>query len=148
MVQRCSSLSESGEDGGSVERHPSGTVGSGGLTEESDHREHREGDPGDEERRRHCPDRSQPPCRWRRFGEIRECNRREYYGYKVAAMTDGQSKGAVSSDLDADHLTFLVLSLAGWWSAVPQVARMIAGAESEAEHARRRASVVMAASHD
>lgn len=74
-----------------------------------------------------------------------EAERREYYGYKVAAMTDGQAKDAVTRDLDADHLMFLVLSLAGWWSAVPQVARMITGTESEAEHARRRASVVAAA---
>lgn len=74
-----------------------------------------------------------------------EAERREYYGYKVAAMSDGQSTGAVSNAIDADHLMFLVLSLAGWWSAVPQVARMITAAESKAEHARRRASVVMAA---
>ncbi|WP_437583907.1 hypothetical protein ACSAGD_01265 [Paramicrobacterium sp. CJ85] len=38
-----------------------------------------------------------------------------------------------------------MLSLAGWWSAVPQVARMITGAESESEHERRRASIIAAA---
>lgn len=74
-----------------------------------------------------------------------EAERREYYGYKVTAMADGQANGNVTSDIDADHLMFLVLSLAGWWSAVPQVARMITAAESDAEHARRRASVVAAA---
>ena len=40
---------------------------------------------------------------------------------------------------------FLSLSLAGWWSAVPQVARMITGPEDDAAHARRRASVITAA---
>lgn len=74
-----------------------------------------------------------------------EAERREYYGYKVTAMTDGQAKGVMSTDIAPDHLMFLVLSLAGWWSAVPQVARMITGAESTQEHARRRASVVAAA---
>lgn len=74
-----------------------------------------------------------------------EDQRREYYGYKTAAVSDGQSAGIITDDLDADHLMFLVLSLAGWWSAVPQVARMITGPASDAEHARRRASVVEAA---
>lgn len=74
-----------------------------------------------------------------------EAERREYYGYKVAAVADGQVAGAVTTEIDPDHLMFLVLSLASWWSAVPQVARMIAGATDDAEHARRRASVVAAA---
>src|SRR5690625_75164 len=74
-----------------------------------------------------------------------EQERREYYGYKTAAVADGQARGMVSAEFDADHLIFLVLSLAGWWSAVPQVARMITGEADEAEHQRRRASVVAAA---
>lgn len=74
-----------------------------------------------------------------------ETQRREYYGYKTDAVADGQAHGAVTGEFDADHLIFLVLSLAGWWSAVPQVARMIAGEPTPAEHARRRASVVAAA---
>jgi AcrR family transcriptional regulator len=74
-----------------------------------------------------------------------EEQRREYYGYKVQAVAGGQRQGTVSRALDADHLAFLVLALAGWWSAVPQVARMLTGPESADEHARRRASVVEAA---
>lgn len=74
-----------------------------------------------------------------------EEQRRDYYGYKTAAVAEGQAHGAVTGEFDADHLIFLVLSLAGWWSAVPQVARMITGADSESEHDRRRASVVAAA---
>ncbi|WP_196062549.1 MULTISPECIES: TetR family transcriptional regulator [unclassified Serratia (in: enterobacteria)] len=71
--------------------------------------------------------------------------RREYYRYKVQAVTDGQHQGVVTQALDADHLAFLILALAGWWSAVPQVARMLTGPDSAEEHARRRASVVEAA---
>ena len=74
-----------------------------------------------------------------------EEQRREYYGYKTAAVSDGQARGTVTSDFDADHLIFLVLSLAGWWAAVPQVARMITGPATEAENQRRRASVIGAA---
>ncbi|MBA0051130.1 TetR family transcriptional regulator [Streptomyces sp. AJS327] len=75
-----------------------------------------------------------------------ERQRRRYYGYKTAAVRDAQDRGVVTSEFDADHLIFLVLSLAGWWSAVPQVARMLTGeAGDDAEHARRRASVVAAA---
>lgn len=71
--------------------------------------------------------------------------RREYYGYKVQAVAEGQRQGTVTSALAADHLAFLVLALAGWWSAVPQVARMLTGQDSEEEESRRRTSVVEAA---
>ncbi|MFT0846255.1 TetR family transcriptional regulator [Actinomycetaceae bacterium L2_0104] len=74
-----------------------------------------------------------------------EEQRREYYGYKSDAVADGQAHGAVTADIDSGHLVFLVLALAGWWSAVPQVARMLTGPADEAEHARRRAAVVLAA---
>ena len=74
-----------------------------------------------------------------------EPQRREHYGCKVEAVAEGQRQGAVTRALEADHLAFLVLALAGWWSAVPQVARMLTGQDSEQEHARRRASVVEAA---
>uniref|UniRef100_UPI000DEFF6A8 TetR/AcrR family transcriptional regulator n=1 Tax=Edaphovirga cremea TaxID=2267246 RepID=UPI000DEFF6A8 len=74
-----------------------------------------------------------------------EEQRREYYGYKIEAVADGQRQGVVTQALEADHLAFLVLALAGWWSAVPQVARMLTGPDSTEEHARRRASVVEAA---
>ncbi|MBG6246717.1 TetR family transcriptional regulator [Candidatus Symbiopectobacterium sp. 'North America'] len=74
-----------------------------------------------------------------------EEQRREYYGYKIQAVADGQREGKVTQAIEADHLAFLVLSLAGWWSAVPQVARMLTGPLSMKEHDRRRASVIGAA---
>lgn len=74
-----------------------------------------------------------------------EALRREYYGYKVQAVADGQRQGTVTQALEPDHLAFLILALAGWWSAVPQVARMLTGCDDDAEHVRRRASVVKAA---
>lgn len=74
-----------------------------------------------------------------------EALRRDYYVYKTRVVEDGQRHGEVTTAFDADHLTFLVLALAGWWYAVPQVARMLTGADSDKERARRRASVVEAA---
>lgn len=74
-----------------------------------------------------------------------EAQRRDYYACKIQAVAEGQSLGTVTRTLEPDHLAFLVLALAGWWSAVPQVARMFTGRDDDTEHARRRASVVEAA---
>lgn len=70
---------------------------------------------------------------------------RALYSYKTAAVLDGQRGKVITGDFDADHIVFLVLSLASWWSSVPQVARMLTGPATEAEHAWRRESVVRAA---
>ena len=66
-------------------------------------------------------------------------------GEVPAAVLRGQEAGAVTGDFDAAQLMVLVLSIAGWWATVPQVARMLCGPLSEEEHARRRAAVVRAA---
>jgi hypothetical protein len=49
--------------------------------------------------------------------------------------------------LAPDLLHFLLLSIAGYWALLPQVARMIASAATDdtSEDARRRACVVEAA---
>lgn len=75
-----------------------------------------------------------------------EAQRREHYRDKVEAVTAGQRSGAISSAHSPDQLVFLIFAIAGWWSAVPQVARMISGPVNEQEHARRRDTVVRAAS--
>jgi AcrR family transcriptional regulator len=76
-----------------------------------------------------------------------EEHRQQHYGRKNAAVEEGRAAGAVTSAIAPDLLNFLLLSLAAYWAAVPQVARMITGAttEAEEEHVRRRASVVEAA---
>jgi AcrR family transcriptional regulator len=81
-------------------------------------------------------------------GEVpEEQARREYYGHKSSALAAGQSAGTITSTVAPDLLHFLLLSLAGYWAALPQVARMITGtgADDAAEDARRRAAVVEAA---
>lgn len=74
-----------------------------------------------------------------------ETLRREHYEQKAAVVADGQAEGAVTGQVDADHLMFLILCVAGSWSASPHVARMMTGPESDSENARRRASVILAA---
>ncbi len=72
--------------------------------------------------------------------------RREFYVHKVAALREGQVAGSITAAIAPDLLNFLLLSLAGYWSALPQVARMVTGATADAEEdARRRAGVVEAA---
>jgi AcrR family transcriptional regulator len=87
-----------------------------------------------------------------------EINRTAHYQRKVQAFAAAQRDGLLDDDLDPAHLVFLIIALAAWWQAVPQLARMITGADSadpadpansgdsaSSEHARRRASVVRAA---
>jgi AcrR family transcriptional regulator len=76
-----------------------------------------------------------------------ETGRAQYYRRKVEAFASAQRDGVLTDQLDAAHLAFFVIALSAWWFAVPQVARMLTGADgsSEAERTRRRAAVVQAA---
>ena len=76
-----------------------------------------------------------------------EINRTSHYKSKARAYAAAQHEGVLSHDLPPEHLVFLIIGLAAWWFSVPQLARMLTGAEDGEpnEHARRRASVVRAA---
>jgi AcrR family transcriptional regulator len=76
-----------------------------------------------------------------------EEQRSTYYGRKTAAIHDGQAAGVLSSAPDPDLLNFLIAALAGYWTAMPQVARMMTGSAGDqaTEHDRRRAAVAEAA---
>ncbi|MEU7527972.1 TetR family transcriptional regulator [Saccharothrix sp. NPDC042600] len=71
-----------------------------------------------------------------------EEGRRAHYERKASALREAQGAGVVDDRVDATELLFLNMALASWWVAVPQVARMVTGAE---DHAARRAAVVEAA---
>jgi AcrR family transcriptional regulator len=73
--------------------------------------------------------------------------RREFYERNTSALAHGHFGGSVASTLVPDLLHFLLLSIAGYWAVLPQVARMITGATTDdaSEDARRRAFVVEAA---
>jgi AcrR family transcriptional regulator len=76
-----------------------------------------------------------------------EQSRREFYERNTSALAHGQFGGAHASTLAPDLLHFLLLSIAGYWAVLPQVARMITDATTDdaSEDARRRACVVEAA---
>ena len=76
-----------------------------------------------------------------------EANRTAHCRHKAQAYAAAQRAGVLDDDLDPEHLVFLIIALAAWWIAAPQLTRMLTGADDSdpAEHARRRASVVRAA---
>ncbi|MEV7627166.1 TetR family transcriptional regulator [Actinoplanes sp. NPDC089786] len=78
---------------------------------------------------------------------VNATTRTTHYDRKVAATAQAQRDGVVDGGIDAGHLMFMVIGLAAWWFAVPQLATMLTGSDSDApgEHARRRAAVVEAA---
>ncbi|TQS44524.1 TetR family transcriptional regulator [Cryptosporangium phraense] len=75
-----------------------------------------------------------------------EAVRRVHYRDKAEAIGQAQRDGLLDDTIPAHHLMFLLLSVANWWFAAPQVARMLtAGPIDEDEWVARRASVVEAA---
>jgi AcrR family transcriptional regulator len=76
-----------------------------------------------------------------------EVDRTAHYKKKAAAYAVAQRDGVLDAELDPEHLVFMIIALAAWWFCVPQLARMLTGADDEnpREHARRRAFVVRAA---
>ncbi len=78
---------------------------------------------------------------------VSEETRRSHYDVKVAATAQAQRDGIIDGEIDAGHLMFMVIGLAAWWFAVPQMATLLTGqdADSPGEQARRRAFVVEAA---
>lgn len=54
-----------------------------------------------------------------------EASRTEHYRRKITAFRDAQTAGRISDEICATDMAFLVIALAGWWHAVPQVTRMM-----------------------
>ncbi len=76
-----------------------------------------------------------------------EVKRREHYQQKVDVIAEAQRDGTLSDEIPPGDLLFLLIAIAAWWSAVPQILRMTeAGSPTPASAARRRrASAVRAA---
>ncbi|TDD11734.1 TetR/AcrR family transcriptional regulator [Nonomuraea deserti] len=76
-----------------------------------------------------------------------EIVRTELYAGKAKAVAAAQQAALIDDTLDPAHLIFLVIALSSYWSAAPQIARMLSGSDvrDSAEAAHRRAAVVHAA---
>ncbi|EPH45998.1 TetR family transcriptional regulator [Streptomyces aurantiacus] len=73
-----------------------------------------------------------------------EYERQAHYDSKVAAFEEAQARGVITDAIPATDLLFMLVALAGWASAVPQMRRILVGAGDE-DRARLRASVRAAA---
>lgn len=71
-----------------------------------------------------------------------EDGRVAHYRRKVEAFRAAQADGLLAPSPVAADLMFMIVALAAWWAAVPQLARMVTG---PVDVARRRAAVVEAA---
>ncbi|MCX5256006.1 TetR family transcriptional regulator [Streptomyces canus] len=73
-----------------------------------------------------------------------ETGRQEHYRHKIDALQDAQDRGVLSDAIPARDLLFLLIALANWAVVVPQMRRIVVGAD-ESDHERLRASVREAA---
>ena len=58
-----------------------------------------------------------------------EDERQEHYRRKVAAVQDGQDRGVITDVIPARDLLFLLVALANWATVVPQMRRVLVGAD-------------------
>ncbi|MFF4256456.1 TetR family transcriptional regulator [Streptomyces sp. NPDC001663] len=58
-----------------------------------------------------------------------EEERQEHYRRKVAAVQDGQDRGVITDAFPARDLLFLLVALANWSTVVPQMRRVLVGAD-------------------
>ncbi|MFJ6074689.1 TetR family transcriptional regulator [Streptomyces sp. NPDC093065] len=78
-------------------------------------------------------------------GELpHEAERQDHYARKVAAVRDGQERGLVTDAIAAPDLLFLLIGMANWASLMPQMKRVLVGAE-DTDTERLRASIKKAA---
>ncbi len=80
---------------------------------------------------------------------VNEAVRTAHYQRTVAMFAEAQRNGILNDDLEPAKLVFLLIGLAAWWFAVPQLARMVTGSDGRVptERRRRRTCVVNAAQH-
>lgn len=70
------------------------------------------------------------------------------YAAKTEAIASAQRAGLINDRIPAPDFVFLLIALSSYWSAAPQIARMLASGDDDptTEPTRRRAAVVEAAS--
>ncbi|MFF7355148.1 MULTISPECIES: TetR/AcrR family transcriptional regulator [Streptomyces] len=73
-----------------------------------------------------------------------EPTRQDHYARKVAALADGQARGVITDAFPPGDLLLLLTALANWMAVVPQMRRILTGAQ-DTDRDRLRASVKEAA---
>ncbi|MFE9453042.1 TetR family transcriptional regulator [Streptomyces sp. NPDC006739] len=73
-----------------------------------------------------------------------ESARQDQYARKVAPIADDQARGVITDAIPAGDLLMLVVALANWSAVVPQMRRILTGAE-DGDRDRLRASIEEAA---
>lgn len=73
-----------------------------------------------------------------------EESRRDHYARKAEVIRDGQARGVITDVIPAGDLLILLNALTNWLAVVPQLRRVITGAQ-DTGHDRLRASVKEAA---
>ncbi|MBL1074184.1 TetR family transcriptional regulator [Nocardia sp. 2] len=69
--------------------------------------------------------------------------RASHYAEKVASLAAAQRAGALPDEVAPGYLLYAVAALAAWFFAVPQVVRMILGADTDDPDALRAALVAL-----
>ena len=71
-----------------------------------------------------------------------EAERTEHYVRKIAAIAEAQRRGDLGSDVSPEVLMYSVVALANFWTALPQIVRMLmTGVADDTPEARREALV-------
>ncbi|WBO65248.1 TetR family transcriptional regulator [Streptomyces camelliae] len=70
--------------------------------------------------------------------------RQDHYARKVAALTDGQARGVITDAIPAGDLLLLITAVVNWMAVVPQMRRIVTGAQ-DTDRDRLRASIKEAA---
>jgi AcrR family transcriptional regulator len=71
-----------------------------------------------------------------------ESERTEHYIQKIASIAEAQRRGAVGEDVRPEVLMSAVIALAGFWTALPQIVRMLmTGVADDTPESRREALV-------
>ena len=58
-------------------------------------------------------------------------HRRRHYQDKLASIAEQQQAGSIDPDLDPRHLLVVILGVANYWHVLPQLVRIIFGAEPD-----------------
>lgn len=70
----------------------------------------------------------------------REDERTAHYDRKAEAFADAQRRGVIGTDVPPRDLAFVLIGVASWYAAVPQMRRILVGDTDEARE-RLRASI-------